>query len=200
MKHLPTALVYSRLLLGGLLVLLSYWRVGHFAALAVGLITAGLLTDIFDGILARHLGVSTQKLRRLDSTVDQIFWVAVLAATWLAAPAFFARYAAPLLALLGLETLTYAVSFLKFGREIATHSWGAKAWVLVSFAALLQVITTGEAGTLFWVSFGLGVLSRLEIVGILLVLRQWTSDVPTLYHAGRLRRGQPIKRYKLLNG
>ena len=124
----------------------------------------------------------------------------MLAASWLAAPAFFARHAAPLLVLLGLKALTYAVSFLKFRREIATHSWGAKAWVLVSSAALLQLLTTGGAGALFWVSFGLGVLSRLEIVGILLVLRQWTSDVPTLYHAGRLRRAQPIKRYKLLNG
>lgn len=199
-RHLPLALIYSRLVLGFALVLLAWAGVAHFAILAVGLITVGLLTDIFDGIIARQLGVSTERLRRLDSTVDQFFWAAVVGATYLACPGFFARHAAQLLALLALEGLTYAVSFLRFRKEIATHSWAAKAWVLVSFAALVQLITTCDSRLLFAASFYLGVLSRLEIVAILLLLRKWTSDVPTCYHALLLRRNQPIKRHKLFNG
>ena len=199
-RRLPIALIYSRLGLGLALVLLAWAGVAHFAALAVGLITVGLLTDIFDGIIARQLGVSTERLRRLDSTVDQFFWAAVVGATYLACPGFFARHTAQLLTLLALESLTYAVSFLKFRKEIATHSWAAKAWVLVSFAALVQLITTCDSRLLFAASFYLGVLSRLEIVGILLLLRKWTSDVPTCYHALRLRRNKPIRHHKLFNG
>ena len=199
-RHLPTVLVYSRLVLGAALVLLAWVGAAHFAALAVGLITAGLLTDIFDGIIARQLGVSTEKLRRLDSTVDQFFWAAVVGATYLACPGFFVRHAAQLLGLLALEGLTYAVCFIRFRKEIATHSWAAKAWVLVSFAALVQLITTCDSGWLFAIAFCLGVLSRLEIVAILLLLRNWTSDVPTCYHALRLRRNKPIKHHKLFNG
>ena len=172
----------------------------HFAALAVGLITAGLLTDIFDGIIARQLGVSTEKLRRLDSTVDQVFWASVVGATWLACPEFFRQHAAQLLILLGLEALTYAVCYLKFRKEIATHSWAAKAWVVVSFAALVQIITTCESGVLFGIAYYLGVLSRLEIVAIILLLRRWTNDVPTAWHASQLRHDKPIKRHKLFNG
>jgi CDP-diacylglycerol--glycerol-3-phosphate 3-phosphatidyltransferase len=174
--------------------------VGHFAAWAVGLLTLGLLTDVFDGIVARRLGVSTEKLRRLDSAVDQAFWALVLVATYLACPSFFARHAAQLWALLALEGFTYAVSYLRFGKEIATHSWGAKAWVLASFAALVQIITTCDSQVLFTASLCLGVASRLEIVAILLLLRRWTNDVPTCYHAWLLRQNKPIRRHKLLNG
>ncbi|SFQ52825.1 CDP-alcohol phosphatidyltransferase family protein [Hymenobacter arizonensis] len=200
MKHLPLTLIYSRLLIGALLVALAWWHVPHFAALAVVLITLGLLTDVFDGIIARQLGISTEKLRRLDSTIDQAFWVMVLAATYLACPAFFAQNAAKLWALLALEGLTYAVSLLKFRKEVATHSWAAKAWVLVSFAALIQIITFCESRLLFEASFYVGVLSRLEIVAILVLLKQWANDVPTVYHAGLLRQNKPIRRYKLFNG
>ena len=200
MKHLPIVLIYSRLLIGALLLALSWVGVEHFAAWAVGLLTLGVLTDVFDGIVARQLGVSTEKLRRLDSTIDQLFWALVLAATYLACPDFFARNAALLWTLLGLEALTYAVSYLKFRKEVATHSWGAKAWVLTSLAALVQLLLTGDSGLLFGVSFCIGVLSRLEIVAIILLLRKWTNDVPTVYHASRLRQYKAIKLHKLFNG
>ncbi|MCI1189167.1 CDP-alcohol phosphatidyltransferase family protein [Hymenobacter sp. DH14] len=199
-RHLPLGLMYARLALGLLLLALAAGGVSHFAALAVALITVGLLTDVFDGIIARHLGVSTEKLRRLDSTIDQVFWASVVGATWLACPGFFRQHAPQLLLLLGLEVLTYALCYLKFRKEIATHSWAAKAWVLVSFAALVQIIVTCQAGALFEASFYLGVLSRLEIGAIILLLRRWTNDVPTAWHAARLRQGKPIKRHKLFNG
>lgn len=199
-RHVPLGLMYTRLVLGLLLLVLAGLHVPYFAALAVGLITAGLLTDIFDGIIARQLGVSTEKLRRLDSTIDQIFWAAVVGATWVACPGFFVQHAAKLLLLLGLEGLTYVLCFLKFRKEVATHSWAAKGWVLVSFAALIQIICTCEARALFAASFYLGVLSRLEIGAIILLLQRWTNDVPTAWHAAQLRQGRPIKRHKLFNG
>ena len=192
--------MHTRFALGLALLALAAWGAPHFAALAAGIITAGLLTDIFDGIIARRLGVSTEKLRRLDSTIDQIFWAAVVGAAWLACPAFFAQHAAKLLLLLALEALTYALCYLKFRKEIATHSWAAKAWVLVSFAALVQLIGTCKSGWLFEISFYLGVLSRLEIGTIVLLLRRWANDVPTAWHAAQLRQGKPIKRHKLFNG
>ena len=199
-RHLPITLIYARLGLGLLLLGLAALGVPHFAAWAGAIITAGLLTDIFDGIIARQLGVSTEKLRRLDSTIDQVFCAAVVGAAWLACPGFFSRHATKLLLLLALEVLTYALCFLKFRKEIATHSWAAKAWVLVSFGALVQLISTCESGALFEASFYLGVLSRLEIGAIILLLRRWTNDVPTVWHAAQLRQGKPIKRHKLFNG
>ncbi|RYY16246.1 MAG: CDP-alcohol phosphatidyltransferase family protein [Cytophagaceae bacterium] len=199
-SKIPIGLIYSRLLIGLLLVGLSYCHAPHYGPVAVTLLVIGVLTDVFDGIVARHLGVSTQRLRRLDSTVDQIFWLLVVLATYLACPGFFRENGWQLGTLLGLEALTYVVSFLKFKKEVATHSFAAKAWVLVSFAALVQVSLSCQSGWVFQLCFVVGVLSRLEIIGILLTLKSWANDVPTIYHAGRLRRGKEIKRHKLFHG
>ena len=196
----PLILLYSRLALGGALVALGYGHGPHWGRWAVALLALGVLTDVLDGVVARRLGVSTERLRRLDSTIDQVFWALAVLAAYLGCPGFFGRYAAPLLALLGAEALIYAVSFVKFRREVATHTFGAKAWVLVSLAALAQLYLSCGAGRLFWACIWLGLLTRLEIVGILLVLRTWATDVPTLYHAWQLRRGRPIHRHKLFHG
>jgi TM2 domain-containing membrane protein YozV len=58
----------------------------------------------------------------------------------------------------------------------------------------------GGSGILFACCFWLGLLTRIEIMAILAVLRHWASDVPTLYHALRIRRGHAIKRNKWFNG
>lgn len=199
-SKIPIILIYSRLVIGLLLVGLSYYHVPRYGPMAVGLLVVGVLTDVFDGIVARQLGVSTQRLRRLDSTIDQVFWLLVVLATYLACPGFFSENGWQLAALLALEALTYVVSFLKFKKEVATHSFAAKAWALVSFVALVQVSLSCQAGWVFQLCLVVGVLSRLEIIGILLTLKSWANDVPTIYHALRLRRGKEIKRHKLFHG
>ncbi|GAA4365513.1 hypothetical protein GCM10023185_35820 [Hymenobacter saemangeumensis] len=200
MKHIPISLIYARLLIGLALLALSLASVSHFPAIAIGLITLGLLTDVFDGIIARQLNISTEKLRRLDSSVDQVFWGLVVGATFFSCRQFFSDHGGRLLLLLAAEALVYAVCYAKFRKEVATHAWSSKAWVLVSFAALVQVIATCTSTVLFELCFYVGLLSRLENAAILLLLRSWTNDVPTVYHAWLLRQNKPIKRHKLLNG
>ncbi len=102
--------------------------------------------------------------------------------------------------LLGLEALTYVVSFVKFRKEIATHSIGVKLWALTLFGVLVRVLLQCDSGWLFQVCFWLGAITRLEILTIVLTLKEWTNDVPSLYHALQLRQGKEIKRNKMLNG
>jgi CDP-diacylglycerol--glycerol-3-phosphate 3-phosphatidyltransferase len=45
-------------------------------------LVAGFLSDAYDGILARRLGVATESLRRLDSLADTLFYAAALAVAW----------------------------------------------------------------------------------------------------------------------
>lgn len=200
MRFLPLALIGLRLLAGQLIPVLGWQRPAGFGSWAVGLMTLGLLTDVLDGIVARRLGVSTPRLRRLDSAVDQLFWLLVAGTACAVYPDFFRSHAALIGLLLGLEAATYALSYARFGREVATHSWGAKLWTLTIFATLAEVLLTGNSGLGFGSCVVLGVASRLEVLGILAVLPRWQSDVPTLYHALRLRRGLPIRRHRLLNG
>ena len=200
MTKLPIALIYSRLVLGILVMVLSLNHVEHYRVMAIVILTTGLLTDIFDGIIARRLNVSTQTLRRLDSTVDQVFFVSFTIATYIQCPGFFLTNAFKLTLLFGIEGLTYLVCFIKFRKEIATHSIGAKIWTLLLFATLIQVVVQCQSGILFSICFWVGLFTRLEIIAIILVLKQWTNDVPSIYHALNLRQGKEIKRHKLFNG
>jgi phosphatidylglycerophosphate synthase len=171
-----------------------------FRAIIIALIVLGLLSDIFDGIIARRLNISTEKLRRMDSTVDQFFWLCIVVSAYIVSPVFFKDNLVAILILLALEATCYVISFLKFKKEVATHAIASKIWTLFLFATLIQVIATGNSVLLFYVCFYLGVISRLEIIFILLILKDWTNDIPTVYHAVLIKKGKPIKRHKLFNG
>jgi len=201
MKYkIPLLLIYSRIVFAALIILLAVFKIEYFRGIIITLIVLGLLSDIFDGIIARRLNISTQKLRRLDSSVDQIFWVAILASAYIVSPVFFRTNMVLILIVVLLEAACYAISFIRFKKEVATHAIASKIWTLVLFATLLQVIATSNSIVLFYICFSLGVITRLEIIFILFILKDWTNDVPTVYHAVLIKKGKEIKRHKLFNG
>jgi len=201
MKYkIPLILIYSRILFAIIIILLAVFKIEYYRSTIITLIVLGLLSDIFDGIVARQLKISTPKLRRLDSTIDQVFWLAIIVSTYIIAPIFFKNNLIMILLVILLEAACYAISFIKFKKEVATHAIASKIWTLFLFATLLQVIAMGNSVILFQICFYLGILTRLEIIFILFILNNWTNDVPTVYHAVLIKRGKEIKRHKLFNG
>ncbi|WP_276964411.1 CDP-alcohol phosphatidyltransferase family protein [Chryseobacterium sp.] len=198
-SKIPVILIFSRLIIGLVIIYLSLIKTENYQIIAVILLSIGLLTDIFDGIIARYLDISTQKLRRLDSTVDQLFFVSVGVATYIQCPVFFETNVYKIGILAGSEVLIYLVSFLKFRKEVATHSIGAKIWTLLLFGTLIQVILECQSLILFNLCFWVGLLTRAEIIAILLLLKKWTHDVPSVFHSIQLRKGKTIKKSKLFN-
>ncbi len=200
MRKIPILLIYSRLVVAVVLVVLAIVFPATPAAVYISLITYGLLSDVFDGIIARRLNVSTQMMRRMDSAVDQVFWLGVLACTYILHPGFYKEYFTEIIILLGFEALTYVVSYIRFRKEVATHAILSKVWVLTIFALLIEVVATGTSTIMFYICFWTGVITRLEILLILFILREWTNDVPSVYHAVQIRKGKAIKRNKYFNG
>ena len=182
------------------MLLLALVQANNFKIIAVVLFTLGLLSDIFDGIIARKLNISSTFLRRLDSTVDQIFFILVAVAAYINCPAFFKENNIQLIILVSVEALTYVISFLKFKKEVATHAIASKIWTLFLFACITQILYSCNSDILFQLCFYIGIATRLEIIGIILLLKTWTNDVPSIYHAYLLRQGKTIKRNKLFNG
>jgi CDP-diacylglycerol--glycerol-3-phosphate 3-phosphatidyltransferase len=181
-------LTLLRAALAPLLVYLAHYapRPEWFAAC---LVTA-LLSDIFDGVIARRLGVATPALRRLDSIADSIFYVAAIYAVWVLKPDVILGHAALLMPLLMLEAARYAFDFWKFRREASYHMWSSKLWGLALFAAFFSVLVLDRAE--FWVSAAiwLGILADCEGLLISIVLPRWKNDVPTIFHAMRIRSEQ----------
>jgi CDP-diacylglycerol--glycerol-3-phosphate 3-phosphatidyltransferase len=183
--RIPLALTALRALLAPVVVALA---LVHPAPWAFGAcLVAAFLSDVLDGVIARRLGVATPGLRRLDSIADSIFYVAALFAAWhLHADAIRAQFV-PLAALAALEIARYAFDLRKFGKEASYHMWSSKLWGLALFAAFSALLVFGEDRIAVPAAIWIGIVADLEGLAISMTLREWRTDVPTLWHARRLR-------------
>jgi CDP-diacylglycerol--glycerol-3-phosphate 3-phosphatidyltransferase len=180
-------LVAFRLLLAPLILLLGLFRVAPGWVFVV-LMTAGILSDIFDGIIARRLGVATALLRRMDSQADLLFWTSIFVAASRLHPDIVSRHAPELIALLVSEALCYVVSFIRFRRQTSTHSYLAKTFGVGLFIGMLAILGFGQGGLPVHVMSGIGLLANADVVLIILLLPQWDHDIPSSLHALRRRR------------
>nr|WP_314434928.1 CDP-alcohol phosphatidyltransferase family protein [uncultured Brevundimonas sp.] len=149
--------------------------------MAAALLSLAVLSDIFDGVIARRLQVVTPNLRRWDGRADVIFWLGAVVALGLMHPHLI-RLTAPLvLTLVILEVFNHAVSFARFRREASPHHWLSKLFCLSLWALFVQLFIIGAAGPLLWLTFGLGVLSQVEAFAITLCLKTWRCDVASVF-------------------
>lgn len=200
LKHIPWILIYSRIVFAFLIAFLAFSSLPNAPYWIVGLMVAGLVSDIFDGIIARKLGVSSEKLRVWDSNVDQFFWLLSIASIFYMSFDFVWAQAFWIGMVFVLELLCYLSSLLKFRKPIATHSLLAKLWTLTMLAFLIDLTIHGSSYIPFTITITLGIVSRLEIVLIVLGLKNWTTDVPSILAVRNINQGKPVKRHKLFNG
>jgi CDP-diacylglycerol--glycerol-3-phosphate 3-phosphatidyltransferase len=169
--------------------LVLLWAVNGRAGLpyVICLIIA-FVTDYFDGIVARKLGVATAIVRRYDGAADIIFYLAAFTAVWLVYPEVVRQHGLGLSLVAGLEVVRVSYDLLKFRREASYHMWSAKAWNITLFAALTGLMGFGLSGWLFQLAIIVGILTNLEAFAASLLLPTWTHDVPTVIHAYKIHR------------
>ncbi|WP_281230910.1 CDP-alcohol phosphatidyltransferase family protein [Flavobacterium gelatinilyticum] len=199
MKNIPVLLIAFRLLLGPVLIILTYNFGSEIRKELVVLIFLGLLTDIFDGIIARREGVSSEKLRRMDSQTDLVFWLCVAWCSWLLNPEIIKDNAAAIVVIFIMEGLTYVFSFMKFGKETCTHAFLSKLWGITLLLAFVGMIGFGYSGITFSLAVVFGIVGHIDVLLIILILPKWTFDVPSCYHAYLIRKNIPFKKNKLFN-
>ena len=184
--RIPVALTALRAALAPVMVTLAIaWP--DRAAFGACLVAA-VLSDIFDGVIARRLGIATPTLRRLDSAADSLFYAGALFAAWHLQPQALLDHRAALVALVLLEITRYAFDLRKFGREASYHMRSSKLWGLALFAGFFSLLALGRSGWPVTAAVWMGLLADLEGLAISAVLTQWRSDVPSLLHALRLRK------------
>jgi len=190
-KSVPILLTGLRALLAPVVVLLSLFAPLP-QAFAVCLVAA-FLSDIFDGVLARNLGIATANLRRLDSVADTLFYAACVFAAWHLYPAAITQHVGPLMVLGILEVMRYGLDFLKFRREASYHMWSSKVWGVALFAGFFGLLVLGSSGLAVACAIYVGIIADIEGLLISLVLPRWQADVPTLVHAWRVRHAEAVR-------
>lgn len=199
-KHIPRLLIISRLIMAMAIIVLGVAQPKYYQNTIAALIAAGLLTDIFDGIIARQIGVSNEGLRVLDSNVDQVFWLSVISVVFYLNSDFLERNWLWILLVFILEVSSYAISYLKFKRTVATHSILSKAWTISLLVFMIDLLLNHYSKVPFVICILLGIISRLENIIIILKLKTWQADIPSVLVVGRINRGETIKKSKLFNG
>jgi phosphatidylglycerophosphate synthase len=152
------------------------------------LVLAALLSDIFDGVLARRWKCDTAGVRLFDSMADTVFYLCVAAALWIGQPQIWITWSGLLLSVLGLEAIRFAFDFTKFGKPASYHSYLAKLWGLVLAAAVMTAFATERASLLIPAALVLGSACNLEGLAMSAILPVWQRDIRTLRAAWRLRR------------
>lgn len=180
---IPVALTLLRLALGPIAVAVAITSQPRWVF--APLLAAGLLSDIFDGVLARRLGVARPWLRRFDSGVDLIYYSAVFVATWVAARETLLRAILPMALIAGSEVAVVVVSLARFRAFPATHTYGAEIYGLVMFAAFVAVLAFRARAWPLWVLAGFALAANAEIALILARSSRPPVDVLSIFHLKR---------------
>jgi len=155
--------------------------------LVLWLFVIAFVSDYFDGVVARALGVVTHRLRQADSLVDTAFYLVLAGATWTLHPEVLRRHSTALAVCLGTLGAWYLLDLIRWRAAAGFHSWSAKLFALALGIWAVKQYGLGGGGPWLVVACAVGTLSHVEGIAISLVLRRHVADVPTVLHALRLR-------------
>lgn len=153
----------------------------------VGLLVAALLTDAFDGFLARRLHAESELGRKLDSFADYLVMITGIAGIALLWPDIMRREL-PWVAT-GLVAFFAVViyGFVRLGRAPCYHTWASKILAVACGPTLIPLLAEWSAVP-FHVVMTLLVLCGAEEILIAALVPWHVGEMPTVWHAWRLRR------------
>ncbi len=154
-----------------------------------GLLAAALLTDAIDGYLARRLNAETDFGRKLDSAADYVTMLIGIAGIALLWPDIMRRELPRVFAALGAFFAVIVYGFVRLGRAPCYHTWASKAFAVACALSLIPLLA-GWSAAPFHAAIALQVLAGVEEIAIAMVIPQHRGEMPTLWHAWRLRQAR----------
>lgn len=182
---LPVLLISLRTALGPMIILLAF--VSPKGSLLVGCVGLALLSDVFDGMLARRWHLDTVTLRRWDTRADTFFYACVLGVIWMRYPQALQRRWVLISGLLTAEVIQHVFAAVKYGHHASYHSWLSRIWGLMMAGSVIALLGWQIDNWFLDLTISWGVLCNLQGLAMSLLLPTWHNDVPTLFHACKLR-------------
>jgi|GEM_PF-359383 len=198
-QYLPRLLLYSRPVLILIILTLTFIDYANSNKIVLIIMYIGIISDIFDGILARKLNISTTTFRLHDTIFDLFFYFSIL---------FYINSINQLIirhniyligSIIGLESILYMISLTRFHKFPSPHAILSKFWgiyLIIEFTLLI----IGVPGLHFRICLIIGLFVHIDRVLIYSIIKNWDHDIPSFYHAIKLRNGKTIFRGKIFNG
>lgn len=184
MASVPNLLSGFRLLsVPGLLILAWHGATGVFLLL-FGL---ALLSDVLDGVVARRYRLETEFGAQLDQWADFALWVSFPLAAWWLWPEIVRREAAYVALAIVCLLLPTAIASLKYREVPGYHTWCAKLDAVLMGIAVPLLLIFDVAGP-FRVAALFLVVCAVDELAITALLSECRHDVPSAFHAARMRK------------
>jgi phosphatidylglycerophosphate synthase len=189
LKSLPFALVIGRFISAPLLL----WDAidGKTSPWFLVIYIGAFLSDIFDGIIARRLQVSTAKLRQADSWADVCLYLGVAVSAWLTHRDLIIAFRLPLSIAIAAQLLWWIVNLVKYGKPASYHTYSAKLWGITLFIATVALFGFDRSEIALWVAIIIGIAHTIEEIAMTLILPTWRHDVLSIFHALKLKQNLP---------
>ena len=187
-RAIPYLLIAFRFAAGPAMLALVFVFGRDARYICASLLALGVLSDIFDGVIARRLGSATPRLRKLDSRADVVFWLFTLLTVLKVSPEATPSLITMAAILIAIEFVAPVISFIRFSQDASTHHILSKFFGLGLWLLMTVLLLHGSAGWLQPAVFALGIASQIEGIAIVLLLPDWRADVPGIGYALRLRR------------
>lgn len=175
----------SSLRLGFVPVLLMLAYAGQARIFLICLVIS-LLTDTLDGFIARRLNATSEVGAKLDSLADLAVCLAMPPCAWWLRPEVLREEIPAIAAALLFYIAAQAAGLIKFRHLPSYHTWTAKAAATLAAFEFVVIFAGGPGWTLRILAL-LVAVACIETIIITLVLREWRPNIPSLWHAWRIR-------------
>ncbi|VFQ42895.1 CDP-alcohol phosphatidyltransferase family protein [Desulfoluna butyratoxydans] len=146
-------------------------------------LTSALVSDLFDGAIARMLKHTTELGAKLDSMADFLLALAVLPCIWWLWPHLLEAELRYFMIVLVGSFAQLTCGYVKFGRTPSYHTWTSKSATLLLSISLLVLLYTQDMSGPFRFSAILHLASTVESILITLILPRWNYNVHSIWHA-----------------
>ena len=148
-----------------------------------------LLMALADGILARRLGQVTDLGAELDSWGIFAVFITVPLCGWILWPDIVRQEYTFIIAVVVFYVVPASHGLLKYGRLTSYHTWGSKlSNVLLSIC--IYIMALGGPTWPFRVVVPIMILAGIEEIFMTGILRQWQTNIPSLWHAMRIEQAK----------
>ena len=158
------------------------WLFGAAELIVAALIPLALLSDVFDGIVARRRGVATELLRRADGWADLAFVLSYTGYVLLRHGEALDGWWPWIAALGGYQLLATAQDFLRYGRGACFHFNSSKLWAIPFYGVLFQLVA-GLQPWLIGPTIVMGFITLTERIIAVRLIPVWLQDQPHIFAA-----------------
>ena len=185
LRHVPNVLSGARALAVPVLLVLAFEE--QRVAFTWVLIPA-LLSDVFDGWIARAFGLESKLGATLDSVADSLMLFVSVYGVWVFHPEVIREHAWLCGTAVGLWALEDVLALARYGRLSSFHTYLSKivANLLGFFIGWLFLF--GFEPWMLYLAAGTSIVASLEELALLRVLPKWRADVRGLWWVLRERR------------